>query len=181
MNSLVDVNGNVLTREKGNLKFKGLKITPIGELQVWLKDGVHYSVEPEGVPLFASHKKPSEDILESMHILFECIGEVLKMSKRAIPVTRKELQNNGISKKKVKNLARIGLVRNISITTSKIEEGKVANGPSVNVVYPTPQGKAFFKEFFGEEKAVSVDNPSSVHSVPASAPVSLQEGTSSGK
>lgn len=186
MSGLVSTDGKPLEK-KEDVKFIGLRITPVGEMQVWQKGEDRYSIEPEAVPLFSSLQSPSIEILDSMGVLFGCIGEVLKMSDRAIPVTRKELQNNGISKKVVKKLSRTGLVRNVSIATTKMEKGKVVAGPSVNVVYPTPQGKAFFKEFFNEEnndsnkkkESIPHNNFSDVRDLPANSSPPEQDSTSS--
>jgi len=180
VSGLVGVDGKPLNSNKDEIKFLGLRITPVGEMQVWLKDGASYTVEPEDVPLFSTLKIPSKETLDAMSILFACIGEVLKMPKRAIPVTRKELIKNGVSKLIIKKLARIGLVRNISITTSEIVNGKPVAGPSVNVVYPTPQGKAFFKEHFHENtQTARTDNPNNVGALHTNTPKSINNSTSS--
>lgn len=176
--NILGTDGKPIEKEK-DIKFIGLKITPIGEMQVWQKGKERYSIEPEAVPLFPTLKNPPEKVLKAMNTLFGCIKEVIKMPKRSIPITRKELQGNGVSKKMVKKLSRTGLVKNVSMATTKIEEGKVVKGPSINVVYPTLQGTAFFKEFF-DEKNISDNNPNNVGTVPTNSSSPDQQSPGSG-
>lgn len=128
-----------------------------GEILIIRKDGKDSEVmveeEFKGLPDRFKWKAVHTEAMASIAFL---ISEILKkVPNRKVPLTREECVNYGIDKKELKHLSRSGY---LVLKSLKLNNVKGQHVKDIDVVYFTPQGRAYMKNIWEQfNKKENVD------------------------